>query len=211
MNKNLTELVFILGPQRLHGGAGGGYHRGVQRDDPAAAAGGGPGAGLHGALRPRQPGDPRPGGAGPGAAHDPDPVLRRGNTALLDALGDAIRHIRNVHKYAREEDRPGHTVFVITTDGQENASRRYGADQVRDMVRRQRERYGWEFLFLGANIDAIQTAGRYGITPRPGGKLLQRRPRRTAQLRRSRRGSMRHSWQPRPEEELESAHRKGCP
>ena len=89
----------------------------------------------------------------------------RGNTALLDALGDAIRHIGNVHKYAREEDRPGHTVFVITTDGQENASRRYGADQVRDMVRRQRERYGWEFLFLGANIDAIQTAGRYGITP----------------------------------------------
>lgn len=86
-----------------------------------------------------------------------------GCTALIDAIGGAIRHIGNVHKYAREEDRPEHTVFVIMTDGMENASRRYSSDQVKAMVRRQKERYGWEFLFLGANIDAVETAGRYGI------------------------------------------------
>ena len=86
-----------------------------------------------------------------------------GCTALIDAIGGAIHHIGNVHKYAREEDRPEHTVFVIMTDGMENASRRYSSDQVKAMVRRQKERYGWEFLFLGANIDAVETAGRYGI------------------------------------------------
>ena len=86
-----------------------------------------------------------------------------GSTALIDALGDAIHHIGNVHKYAREEDRPEHTIFVITTDGMENASRRYTADEVRAMVERQKERYGWEFLFLGANIDAVETAARFGI------------------------------------------------
>lgn len=89
----------------------------------------------------------------------------RGNTALLDALGDAISHMGRVHKYARPADRPDHTVFVITTDGMENASRRYSAGQVRSLVQRQKEKYGWEFLFLGANIDAIQTAERYGIAP----------------------------------------------
>ena len=87
-----------------------------------------------------------------------------GCTALLDAMGDAIRHIGNVHKYARPEDVPEHTVFVITTDGLENASRRYSADRIREMVNRQKEKYGWEFLFLGANIDAVQTAARYGIS-----------------------------------------------
>lgn len=87
----------------------------------------------------------------------------RGCTALLDAVGGAIHHIGNVHKYAREEDRPARTLFVITTDGMENASRRYDAGRVREMIRRQTERYGWEFLFLGANIDAVQTAGRFGI------------------------------------------------
>ena len=87
----------------------------------------------------------------------------RGCTALIDALGSAIHHIGNIHKYAREEDVPEHTVFVITTDGMENASHRYTADQVRDMVKRQKEKYGWEFLFLGANIDAVSTAARYGI------------------------------------------------
>ena len=86
-----------------------------------------------------------------------------GCTALLDAIGGAIRHIGNVHKYAREEDRPEHTVFVITTDGMENASRRYGSDRVKEMIQRQTDRYGWEFLFLGANIDAVETAGRFGI------------------------------------------------
>ena len=87
----------------------------------------------------------------------------RGCTALLDAIGKAIRHIGNVHKYAREEDRPEHTLFVITTDGMENASRRYTAEQVREMIERQRMKYGWEFIFLGANIDAVETAGRIGI------------------------------------------------
>ena len=87
-----------------------------------------------------------------------------GCTALLDAIGGAIRHIGNVHKYAREEDVPAHTLFVITTDGLENASRRYGAEEVKAMIRRQKEMYGWEFLFLGANIDAVETAGRFGIS-----------------------------------------------
>ena len=87
----------------------------------------------------------------------------RGCTALLDAVGGAIRHIGNIHKYARPEDVPEHTLFVITTDGLENASRRYSAQQVREMIQRQQARYGWEFLFLGANIDAVGTAGRLGI------------------------------------------------
>ncbi len=88
----------------------------------------------------------------------------RGCTALLDAVGDAIHHIGNVHKYAREEDRPEKTVFVITTDGMENASRRYNYHRVRKMIQRQKEEYGWEFLFLGANIDAAKEAARFGIS-----------------------------------------------
>ena len=87
----------------------------------------------------------------------------RGCTALLDAVGSAIHHIGNVHKYSREEDRPCRTMFVITTDGMENASHRYSYEQVRRMIRRQQERYGWEFLFLGANIDAAAEAERFGI------------------------------------------------
>jgi len=86
-----------------------------------------------------------------------------GCTALIDAMGGAIHHMGNVHRYAREEDRPAHTVFVITTDGLENASRRYSADKVRQMVEHQKGKYGWEFLFLGANIDAVVTARQYGI------------------------------------------------
>ena len=89
----------------------------------------------------------------------------RGCTALLDAVGGAIHHIGNIHKYARPEDVPAHTLFVITTDGMENASRRYSARRVKEMIRRQKEQYGWEFLFLGANIDAVETAGRLGICP----------------------------------------------
>lgn len=88
----------------------------------------------------------------------------RGCTALLDAVGGAIRHIGNVHKYAREEDRPEKTIFVITTDGLENASHEYSYERVKRMVERQKEKYGWEFLFLGANIDAIETAGKFGIS-----------------------------------------------
>ena len=87
----------------------------------------------------------------------------RGCTALLDAVGGAIHHIGNVHKYAREEDRPEKTLFVITTDGMENASRRYSYEKVREMITRQQEKYGWEFLFLGANIDAAREAARFGI------------------------------------------------
>ena len=87
----------------------------------------------------------------------------RGCTALLDAVGGAIHHIGNVHKYAREEDRPEKTLFVITTDGMENASHFYNYEQVRAMIERQRETYGWEFLFLGANIDAAREAARFGI------------------------------------------------
>ncbi len=87
-----------------------------------------------------------------------------GCTALLDAIGDAVHHIMNVHKYAREEDRPGKTVFVITTDGMENASRRYSYDAVQKLVREVRARYDWEFLFLGANMDAIAQAKRFGFS-----------------------------------------------
>ena len=87
----------------------------------------------------------------------------RGCTALLDAVGGAIHHIGNVHKYAREEDRPEKTLFVITTDGMENASRKYSYDRLKAMIERQKEKYGWEFLFLGANIDAAKEAARFGI------------------------------------------------
>ena len=87
----------------------------------------------------------------------------RGCTALLDAVGGAIHHIGNVHKYAREEDRPEKTLCIITTDGLENSRRRYTFEKVKQMVERQKTKYGWEFLFLGANIDAIEVAGRFGI------------------------------------------------
>ncbi len=87
----------------------------------------------------------------------------RGNTALIDAMGGAIHHIGNVHKYAREEDVPEKTIFVITTDGMENASTIYSASKVRQMIRHEQDKYGWEFLFLGANIDVVETARRYGL------------------------------------------------
>ena len=88
----------------------------------------------------------------------------RGCTALYDTVGGAIHHIGNVHKYARPEDVPEHTVFVITTDGMENASRFYTADRIRDMIERQKSKHGWEFLFLGANIDAVESARTIGIS-----------------------------------------------
>ena len=92
-----------------------------------------------------------------------DDYYVRGCTALLDAVGGAIHHIGNIHKYAREEDRPAKTLFIITTDGLENASRRYTFKDIKRMVERQKEKYNWEFLFLGANIDAIEVAGNMGI------------------------------------------------
>ena len=88
----------------------------------------------------------------------------RGSTALLDALGGAIHHIGNVHKYARREDVPEKTLFIITTDGYENSSSRYDYEKVRKMIERQKEKHGWEFLFLGANIDAAAEAKRFGIS-----------------------------------------------
>ncbi len=87
----------------------------------------------------------------------------RGCTALLDAVGGAIHHIGNVHKYARDEDVPERTLFIITTDGMENASRRYNYSDVKKMIERQKEKYGWEFLFLGANIDAAAEGAKIGI------------------------------------------------
>lgn len=87
-----------------------------------------------------------------------------GCTALIDALGSTIRHIESIHKYARPEDVPEHTMFVITTDGQENASRNYTSKQVKKMIEQHKEKQGWEFLFIGANIDAVETAARYGIS-----------------------------------------------
>ena len=86
-----------------------------------------------------------------------------GCTALLDAIGGAIHHIGNIHKYARPEDVPEHTVFVITTDGMENASYRYSSSEIKAKIKRQTERYGWEFIFLAANIDAVETAESLGI------------------------------------------------
>ena len=87
----------------------------------------------------------------------------RGCTALLDAIGDSIQHIRNIHKYAREEDRPVRTMFVITTDGLENSSVRYTAKKVKKLIEHQEKNYGWEFVFLGANMDAVAVAGDLGI------------------------------------------------
>ena len=92
-----------------------------------------------------------------------DVYFVRGCTALLDAVGGAIDHIKNIHRYARPEDVPEHTLFVITTDGMENASRHYSADKVKAMIEHEKAKYGWEFLFLGANIDAVAAAGHIGI------------------------------------------------
>ena len=87
----------------------------------------------------------------------------RGCTALLDAVGGAIRHIANIHKYARKEDRPEKTLFVITTDGMENASKEFSYERISEMIKIERERYGWEFIFIGANIDAIAEAKKFNI------------------------------------------------
>ncbi len=87
----------------------------------------------------------------------------RGCTALLDAIGGAIHHMGNVHKYAREEDVPGKTIFVITTDGMENSSSKYSYDKIRKMVKKQQKKYGWEFIFIGANIDSFAEAQRLGV------------------------------------------------
>ena len=163
MKKNLTELVFILDRSGsmagLDGDTIGGFNAMIekQRGEPGEAV-------ISTVLFDNET----------EVIHDRIPLDRvprltekeyyvRGCTALLDAVGGAIHHIGNVHKYAREEDRPEKTLFVITTDGMENASRRYTYDKVKAMIERQREKYGWEFLFLGANIDAAREAARFGI------------------------------------------------
>ncbi len=165
MKKNLTELVFILdrsgSMQGLEGDTIGGFNAMIekQKKEPGEAF-------VSTVLF-----DDRP-----EVLHDRVKVREvrpitdkeynvRGCTALLDAIGGAIHHIGNIHKYARPEDVPEHTLVVITTDGMENASRRYSARQVKEMIQRQKEKHNWEFLFLGANIDAVETAGHLGIDP----------------------------------------------
>lgn len=162
MQKDLTEIVFILdrsgSMSGLEADTIGGFNAMIEKQKKAAG-----GALISTVLFDHVS----------TVLHDRVPLERiepmtdrdytvRGSTALLDAIGGAIRHIANVHKYAREEDRPMHTLFVITTDGMENASRNYDIETVRHMIRRQKEQ-GWEFLFLGANIDAVKTAGSFGI------------------------------------------------
>ena len=163
MKKNLTELVFILdrsgSMQGLEGDTIGGFNAMIKKqqkepgeafvstvlfDDQTEV--------LHDRVK----------------VSDVQPMTEkeyyvRGCTALLDAVGSAIRHIAMIHKYARPEDVPESTVFVINTDGMENASHLYTAEEVRRMISKERNKYGWEFLFLGANIDAVRTAGNLGI------------------------------------------------
>lgn len=164
MNKNLTEIVFILdrsgSMSGLESDTIGGFNAMIEKQKKA------PGEALvstilfdnvseviHDRVNIR---DIKP-------MTDREYCVR-GCTALLDAIGGAIHHIGNVHKYAREEDVPAHTLFVITTDGMENASRRYDSARVKQMIEHEKSKYGWEFLFLGANIDAVETAKHFGIS-----------------------------------------------
>ncbi len=163
MKKNLTELVFILDRSGsmcgLESDTVGGFNAMLEKQKNA------PGAALVSTVLFN---------GGSQVLHDRADIKRvaplteadyrvGGSTALYDAVGSAIHHIGNVHKYIRPADVPEHTVFVITTDGCENASSKYTAAGVKQMIERQKEKYGWEFIFLGANIDAVQAAGSIGI------------------------------------------------
>lgn len=166
MKNNITELVFILdmsgSMQPLAGDTIGGFNSmlGKQRREPGKAL-------VSTVVF----------NAKSRVIHDRVPLenvpeltvseyIPGGCTALLDAVGGAVHHIGNIHKYARKEDVPDKTLFVITTDGMENSSRLYSQHRVKSMIERQQSRYGWEFIFLGANIDAVQTAGDIGIDRR---------------------------------------------
>ena len=164
MNKQLTELVFILdrsgSMSGLEGDTIGGFNAMIEKQKKE------PGEAYVSTvlfdnesevLHDRVPLDKIP------KMTDRDYTVR-GCTALIDAIGGAIHHIANVHKYARPEDVPGRTVFVITTDGMENASHRYTSDRVKRMIETEKSEYGWEFLFIGANIDAVETGARFGIS-----------------------------------------------
>ena len=163
MKKNLTEIVFILDRSGSMGGLEadtiGGFNAMLERQKKAE------GEALLSTLLFSNETE---------VLHDREDIKRvaplgvrdyrvGGSTALLDAIGGAIRHIGELHRRASEAERPDHTLFVITTDGQENASRRYGYAELRRLIERQKEMYGWEFLFLGANMDAVAAASRFGI------------------------------------------------
>ena len=163
MNNNLTELVFILdrsGSMRgLEGDTIGGFNAMIEKQKKE------PGEAfvstvlfdnVSEVLHDRVPLGEVP------EMTDRDYTVR-GSTALIDAIGDAIHHIANIHKYARPEDVPARTMFVITTDGMENASHRYSSDEVKRMIEKEKSKYDWEFLFIGANIDAVETGKRFGI------------------------------------------------
>ena len=163
MKDNLTELVFILDRSGSMGGLEGdtigGFNAMIEKQKKE------PGEALVSTvlfddvsevLHDRVPLDRVP------RMTDNDYTVR-GCTALIDAIGGAIRHIANIHKYARPEDVPARTMFVITTDGMENASHRYSSDEVKRMIEKEKSEYGWEFLFIGANIDAVETGRRFGI------------------------------------------------
>ncbi|MBR4864461.1 MAG: hypothetical protein IKU07_07785 [Oscillospiraceae bacterium] len=164
MKKNLTELVFILdrsgSMSGLEGDTIGGFNSMIKKQKKAAGE-----AYVSTVLFDNES----------EVIHDRVPLDRimpmteeeyytRGSTALLDAVGSAIRHIGNIHKYARDEDRPEKTLFVITTDGMENSSHTYTYEKVRKMIEEKKEKCGWEFIFLGANIDAAKEAARFGIS-----------------------------------------------
>lgn len=162
MKKDLTELVFILDKSGSMSGLEedtiGGFNAMIRKQKKA------PGEALVSAVL---------------FSDDSDVIIDRvpldevkplteddyfvgGCTALIDAIGGAIHHVQMIHKYIRKEDTPEHTMFVITTDGMENASHQYTSNQVKKMIKKQ-EKQGWEFLFLGANIDAVSTAANFGI------------------------------------------------
>ena len=163
MNKDLTEIVFILDRSGSMAGLEddtiGGFNAMVEKQKKE------PGEALLSAVLFSDASEVIYDRA---AIRSVEPMTDRqyrvgGCTALLDAIGGAVHHIANVHRYAREEDRPGKTIFVITTDGMENASRRYHYADVQKMVKHEQEQHGWEFLFLGANMDAISAARSFGI------------------------------------------------